>query len=310
MPNTRISALPAASTPLAGTELVPIVQGGITEQVSVTNLTAGRAVSATTYTVTGSTAPVNGMYLYAANSLGWSLASTQALWLNSTGLGVGLAPNYSITSYKGGAVANYIQIASGATGSGSGNGLLVGVDASGNGTITAQGAVSLNINVAGLETFNLDSSNNAKVTRGNLVIGLSGKGIDFSATSHATGMTSELLSDYEEGTWTPVVAAGSISGTSLVYTGRYTKIGRAVTITFRANSTSASNDVVVGSYVTFSGLPFTATIGGSSFTSTEDIDFKRGGEIAVTDGSASLSLGACGANPGTSTIYGSLTYFV
>jgi hypothetical protein len=146
------------------------------------------------------------------------------------------------------------------------------------------------------------------LSTGNLIIGTSGKGIDFSATP-GTG-TSELLADYEEGTWTPVVAAGSISGTNLAYTGRYTKIGRAVTITFKANSTSASNDVVVGSYVVFSGLPFTATIGGSSFTSTEDIDFKRGGEIAVTDASASLGLGACGANPGTSTIYGSLTYFV
>jgi len=35
MANTKISALPAATTPLAGTELVPIVQGGVTKQVSV-----------------------------------------------------------------------------------------------------------------------------------------------------------------------------------------------------------------------------------------------------------------------------------
>jgi hypothetical protein len=45
MADTKISALPAASTPLAGTEVLPIVQGGITEQVSVANLTAGRAVA-------------------------------------------------------------------------------------------------------------------------------------------------------------------------------------------------------------------------------------------------------------------------
>jgi hypothetical protein len=38
---------------------------------------------------------------------------------------------------------------------------------------------------------------------GNLVIGTAGKGIDFSANTHAAGMTSELLNDYEEGTWTP-----------------------------------------------------------------------------------------------------------
>ena len=54
MANSKISALPAASTPLAGTELVPVVQGGITEQVTVANLTAGRAISATELTLTTS----------------------------------------------------------------------------------------------------------------------------------------------------------------------------------------------------------------------------------------------------------------
>jgi hypothetical protein len=44
--------LPAATTPLAGTEVLPIVQGGSTVQVSVNNLTAGKAVSATTLTAT------------------------------------------------------------------------------------------------------------------------------------------------------------------------------------------------------------------------------------------------------------------
>ena len=44
MADTKISALPASTTPLAGTESVPIVQSGVTKQVSVANLTAGRAV--------------------------------------------------------------------------------------------------------------------------------------------------------------------------------------------------------------------------------------------------------------------------
>ena len=39
MANTKISALPAATTPLAGTEVLPIVQGGITEQVATNDLT-------------------------------------------------------------------------------------------------------------------------------------------------------------------------------------------------------------------------------------------------------------------------------
>jgi hypothetical protein len=52
MADTKISALTASTTPLAGTEVLPIVQGGVTKQVSVANLTAGRAISATELTLT------------------------------------------------------------------------------------------------------------------------------------------------------------------------------------------------------------------------------------------------------------------
>lgn len=45
MADKKISALPAASTPLVGTEVLPIVQGGVTDQVSVANLTTGRDVA-------------------------------------------------------------------------------------------------------------------------------------------------------------------------------------------------------------------------------------------------------------------------
>ena len=56
MADLKISQLPAASTPLAGTEVLPIVQSGSTVQVSVNNLTAGKAVSASTVTATTVTA--------------------------------------------------------------------------------------------------------------------------------------------------------------------------------------------------------------------------------------------------------------
>jgi hypothetical protein len=47
MADSKISALPASTTPLAGTEVLPIVQSSTTKQVSIANLTAGRAISAT-----------------------------------------------------------------------------------------------------------------------------------------------------------------------------------------------------------------------------------------------------------------------
>ena len=58
MADTKISALTGATIPLAGTEVLPIVQGGMTKQVSIANLTAGRAVSTASLTMsTGSLVP-------------------------------------------------------------------------------------------------------------------------------------------------------------------------------------------------------------------------------------------------------------
>ena len=51
MANSKISALTSATTPLAGTETLPIVQSSATTKVTVANLTAGRAVSASSLTV-------------------------------------------------------------------------------------------------------------------------------------------------------------------------------------------------------------------------------------------------------------------
>jgi hypothetical protein len=52
MANSKISALTSATTPLAGTEVLPVVQSSATTQVTVANLTAGRAISATSVTAT------------------------------------------------------------------------------------------------------------------------------------------------------------------------------------------------------------------------------------------------------------------
>jgi len=46
MADAKISALSASTTPLAGTEVLPIVQGGATVKVSVDNLTTGKIVPA------------------------------------------------------------------------------------------------------------------------------------------------------------------------------------------------------------------------------------------------------------------------
>ena len=94
------------------------------------------------------------------------------------------------------------------------------------------------------------------IVNGNLVFGTAGKGIDFSATP-GTG-TSELLNDYEEGTWTPTDA----SGAGLTFGGvsaTYTKIGRQVT----CNLLLAYPVTASAAVAEIGGLPFAAGSYGS-----------------------------------------------
>ena len=144
MADTKISALTAATTPLAGTVVLPIVQSGTTKKVSVADLTAGRAISATQITL----------------------------------------------------------------------------------------------------------------TTGNVIVA-SGQGIDFSATP-GTG-TSELLNDYEEGSFTATLTASTPPTSPPTSTGYYTKIGRLVTVmtTFTNSDTTGAS----GTYF-ITGLPFAAANNG------------------------------------------------
>ena len=53
----------------------------------------------------------------------------------------------------------------------------------------------------------VDTDGDVIIEDGDLVIGTAGHGIDFSASSDGAGSVSvsnEVLSDYEEGTWTPI----------------------------------------------------------------------------------------------------------
>jgi len=94
--------------------------------------------------------------------------------------------------------------------------------------------------VEGINLVTYSPTGDVTVNAGNLKFGTSGKGIDFSATSDSGGMTSEVLDDYEEGTWTPAITMGSGTATLTATTGRYTKIGRMVTASIDAHVASVS----------------------------------------------------------------------
>jgi hypothetical protein len=120
----------------------------------------------------------------------------------------------------------------------------------------------------------IDGAQNVTVSNGNLVIGTSGKGIDFSATA-GTG-TSELLNDYEEGTFTATFLSdgGSITTDATVRYGFYTKVGRQVTILCRVKA-SAISSPTGDAYV--QGLPFTSasTTGLNGIATGYGLNFKN-----------------------------------
>ena len=118
-------------------------------------------------------------------------------------------------------------------------------------------ALTLDMSAAGNATFN------GSVFSGGNVVVPNGNGIDFSATGDGSGMTSELLDDYEEGDWTPDIRQSGTAVSDAAYNtsftgGQYTKIGRMVHMTCSIRLTSkgtvtASNGFQIG------GLPFTST---------------------------------------------------
>jgi len=123
------------------------------------------------------------------------------------------------------------------------------------------GAVNLYHNGAGpkFETY----SSGIKVT--GVVRGTtSGFGIDFAETSNASGMTSEVLDDYEEGTWTCGLFDASSGGNEFAgYTGvrigKYTKIGDTVTAWFYARTNGSLSGITSANQLHIQGLPFTCS---------------------------------------------------
>ena len=116
----------------------------------------------------------------------------------------------------------------------------------------------------------------ASLIDGNNIVMPSGFGLDFSANANASGMTSEVLDDYEEGNWTPSADVAP-SGTTTTITGEYVKIGRVV---YAYLSISGTN-LVISSYAQYSGLPFTVTATGTGYFTTNAISANIGGEVAI-----------------------------
>lgn len=87
----------------------------------------------------------------------------------------------------------------------------------------------------------------------------SGGGINFDAYATSGNPSSNLLDDYEEGTWTPVIKSGTNTITQSGGDGNYTytKIGRLVKLYFSMNGVTTAG--TTGGDCTVTGLPFATT---------------------------------------------------
>ena len=254
MADKKISALTAATTPLDGTEVLPIVQSGATVKVANNDLRPKQIQSNATSGVLQVAGPASAATrVMTTPDANFTVARTDA------------AQTFNANQ----TVKNTVTFDR----YGDGTETLVVSTNSGNGVYNTIGGLNhvwqaASGELARLSTsggFNLvtDSADagagNLRLANGNLVIGTSGKGIDFSATP-GTG-TSELLADYEEGTFTPTLTYSGGNG-DLSYSqqiGFYTLIGRCVTFEIRLlfGETTAS-----GYISSINGLPFTSKAGG------------------------------------------------
>jgi hypothetical protein len=410
MSNSKISALTSATTPLAGTETLPIVQSSATTKVLVANLTAGRDVSASGLFVdaNSATSAIRITQLGAGNALlvedSANPDSTPFVITAAGDVGIGMTtptnklqiqiPTTAATS------ATPLVITDGATSTfsvklfnnvtsivtgGGGEQFSFEVDGAERMRITATGDVGIgvvapaskleiasktvgnygaNVTINGTSTskFRIDDLSNASIGRryltnnfsrsgpftadnaaygvtwiqfddgfltfatapagtatpvermrissggditvstGNVIQGTAAKGFNFTANTPAAGMTSQLLNWYEEGTFTPNQGAGLTLVGAFSSTGRYTRIGRQVSIS--GTVTGATSVAVTAAGVITSNLPFTVVTAG------------HGGATNVANNASatvictSTSVTSAAAIAATATITFSATYFV
>ncbi len=123
------------------------------------------------------------------------------------------------------------------------------------------------LNVAnGSNNVAITTDGNMEIANGNLVFSTAGTGIDFSATADGSGTTtSEVLDDYEEGTWTPVNGNGTGTFDPATW-GRYTRIGHRLWLSGYVKIDTMDN---TSSFFEVDGIPFAAVdTGAGGFVGT------------------------------------------
>lgn len=252
------------------------ITGGTENAVTYTNVT----ISSGNITVTNDNVAYSNIstalrtqsltgYLYGNANTGNVTASTSIPVANVTGA-VSSVTGTSPISSSGGTTPAISLNTSGVTAAsygGAANSATITVDTYGRITAASNTAIAIsNTQVSGLGTMSTQNSNSVTITggtenavtytnvtissgnitvtnvsvTGNVVQATAAKGFNFTANSPASGMTSQLLNWYEEGTWTPT----DLSGAGLTFTvdhAKYTRVGRLVTVGIYLTFPTTSN---------------------------------------------------------------------
>ena len=260
MADTKITALTALTAADPANDVIPIVDvsdtsmaaSGTTKKISVNNILGasgtatlasatitGAATVGTTLGVTGASTLTGSVGIGAASSAKLSVSDTNGIPIRFGDLAA--APASQTACFVGTSTSAF-------TGNGNGDLILVSRTSDSRDVVIYTGSGTA------ADRLRVTAAGNVNITTGNVVMGTANKGIDFSINSDASA-TSELLNDYEEGTWVGTIGGATTNPTTPVTsTGRYTKIGRQVSVEigFYGDTTPASGRITV------SGLPFTS----------------------------------------------------
>jgi len=281
MADSKITALTALTAADPVNDMFPVVDvsdttmaaSGTTKKISVNNILSSSPTASGALTVTGLVTAGSAAITGALTSGTTTLVSHAAGYTGKVGIGTATpATNLHIVNDTAATnsavdVLTITQSSTGTAASGLGGGVLFKSERPSGGLILNRGAI---YGVAGtdpdddgdLAFYTLTDTGASGFTEkvrinalGNIVMKTVNTGIDFSINSNAGGATSELLNDYEEGTFTPTVIGTSTVGT-VTYArqlGRYTKVGNLVTVQIFLSWSAGTGT----GNLAFGGLPFT-----------------------------------------------------
>lgn len=239
MADLKISQLTAATTPLAGTEVLPIVQSSSTVKASVANIQAAPVSAGTANTVqylNGSKVPTTSTALSFDGNI-FGVGGTPSSWATITNV-VDLSSGASLFGYNSGAYLNSNTYFNGGYKYKATAAAARYEQSNGQHFWFTAGSGSAGAAISYVQRMQLENgAGDLTLNTGNFVQGTAGKGVNFTANTASTGSTSQLLSYYEEVTAASTACTGAIT-TAVVW--KAARVGRVVTLTLPATAGVAS----------------------------------------------------------------------